>query len=527
LTTTASPIGILKKSKSWASFKEQLANLSEKEKGNCFEALTEYYLKLDPTYATALKHVWNINKGEVPHALHRKLNLPHSDEGVDLLAQTKEGDYWAIQCKYKTDEAQSLTRKELSTFTDLSFTVCNGISLGLVCTSVDRFSYKLKLYHADRITFCSGEKWRGLDEDFFARIHADIAGRAKRIEPFSPRDHQKRAIRNARKHFIKEKNKRGKMIMPCGAGKSLGAYWIAEDLKAKRILIAVPSLALIRQTLEVWARESLATKRDIRWICVCSDESVKDVSKDDVAVLTQDLGVEVKSKPEQITAWLRKRPQSTSIALVTYQSGQVLAQASRKAKFRFDLGIFDEAHKTVGARGKLFGHLLFDRNIKVDKRLFMTATERRYQGTGDDILSMDDPDVYGETFELLSFKEELNCKPPILSDYQIVTMVVTTDEVKKLIRSNVLVKPKLGQWNDELEAKMLAAALQLRKSMEAHPLRHCISFHSTIARAEAFQLTQDKITRKFSEFGELETFHVKISLSALFFFLQTNRQRNS
>ena len=498
---------VLKKSKDWASFKKQLARLDNKGKGDCFEALTQYYLRLHPTYATALKHVWNNNKGEVPAAVHRKLNLPSPDEGIDLLAQTKEGEYWAIQCKYKTDESQSLTRKELSTFTDLSFTICKGISLGLVCTSVDRFSHKLQLY-GDKLSYCSGENWRELDKEFFARVHADIAGKAKKIEPLKPRDHQKRAIRNAQKHFVKEKNKRGKMIMPCGSGKSLTAYWIAEKLKPKRIVIAVPSLALIRQTLEVWARESLAKKRDIRWICVCSDDSVKDIAKDDIAILTQDLGVKVRSKPAEISAWLRKRSTATSVVFVTYQSGHTLAKASRKAKVKFDLGIFDEAHKTVGATDKLFSHLLFDKNIKVTKRLFMTATERRYQGSSDDILSMDDPDAYGETFELLSFKEALECKPPILSDYQIVTMVVTTDEVKKLIRSNVLVKPKMGRWNKETEAKMLAAALQLRKAMEAHPLKHCISFHSSIARAVAFQLTQQNITKKFSEYGQLETFHV-------------------
>lgn len=37
----------------------------------------------------------------------------------------------------------------------------------------------------------------------------------------------------------------------------------------------------------------------------------------------------------------------------TYQSGPALARAARAASLRFDLGIFDEAHKTVGAKGKV------------------------------------------------------------------------------------------------------------------------------------------------------------------------------
>ena len=47
--------------------------------------------------------------------------------------------------------------------------------------------------------------------------------------------------------------------MPCGTGKSLTAYWIAEALTAKTILVAVPSLALVRQSLADWTRESLTT----------------------------------------------------------------------------------------------------------------------------------------------------------------------------------------------------------------------------------------------------------------------------
>ena len=37
--------------------------------------------------------------------------------------------------------------------------------------------------------------------------------------------------------------------MPCATGKSLTAFWIAQALDAKSIVVAVPSLALIRQSL--------------------------------------------------------------------------------------------------------------------------------------------------------------------------------------------------------------------------------------------------------------------------------------
>ena len=51
--------------------------------------------------------------------------------------------------------------------------------------------------------------------------------------------------------------------MPCGTGKSLTAFWIAEKMRPKSILVAVPSLALLQQTLKVWTREFLLN--NIKW----------------------------------------------------------------------------------------------------------------------------------------------------------------------------------------------------------------------------------------------------------------------
>ena len=54
-----------------------------------------------------------------------------------------------------------------------------------------------------------------------------------------PRPHQSAAIAAAKAHFVSGGAARGRLIMPCGTGKSLTAYWIAEALEAKTILVAV------------------------------------------------------------------------------------------------------------------------------------------------------------------------------------------------------------------------------------------------------------------------------------------------
>lgn len=498
-------VGILRKCNNWQEFREQLHSLKEKQKGDCFETLTKHFLQLHPEYVTLLSNVWHLE--EVPPRIRKYLNLPQPDEGIDLIAETRDDKYWAIQCKYRDDESTSLSRRELSTFTDLSFNICKYIELGLVCTNADRFSHKLTLY-GERLSFCSGEVWHALDEEFFKRLHELLVGKVVPIKPVKPLTHQVSAIQNAFEHFIHKNNGRGKLISPCGTGKSLTGYWISEKLGGKKILVAVPSLALIRQTLQVWTRESVANKKDMHWIAVCSDESVGDIDRDDIAILTQDLGIRVHTDPDEVANWLQGREKDTTVVFTTYQSGKATAEAAKKSNNTFDVGIFDEAHKTVGKKDSLFSYLLHDKNIRIKKRIFMTATERHYRGQSNDIVSMDNPEVYGDTFELLSFKKALETKPPILSDYKIVTISVTREEIASLIKENLLIRPDKGRWDEEVEAEMLAAVVALRKAMRKYPIRHAVSFHSSIARAKAFKYTQDTFSQAFPQYGKLETFHV-------------------
>jgi superfamily II DNA or RNA helicase len=307
---------------------------------------------------------------------------------------------------------------------------------------------------------------------------------------------------------VAKKQKRGKLISPCGSGKSLTAYWIARDLGAKKILVAVPSLSLIRQSLKVWLRESLAHGDKVEWICVCSDESAGRVEQDDVAVLRQDLGAPCLTDPKEIASWLQRKKHGLTVVFTTYQSGEALGKAARQAKFSFDLGIMDEAHKTVGDGDKLFSHLLHDQNLPIRRRIFMTATERRYRGKGDTILSMDNAAIYGDTFHLLSFKRALEEKPPILCDYRIVTILVSRDEVADMVRKNIFLRPYKGRWNKEVEAEMLASLVALRKAMEKYPIRHAVSFHSSIQRAEIFKDHNEAYNRAFKKHQPVESFHV-------------------
>jgi predicted helicase len=174
--------------------------------------------------------------------------------GIDLIAKTKTGTYWAVQCKYRSNTAGSLSWRDISTFVGLSF-IRDRFEYCLIAYTGDKYSSILKQADEGRIGFLSSDKWEELDESFFNQLHARLRGTGKELEPRHPKPHQQRAIENAKLHFIQNGNARGKLIMPCGAGKSLTAFWITEALNAKTVIVAVPSLALIQQTLPDWLRE--------------------------------------------------------------------------------------------------------------------------------------------------------------------------------------------------------------------------------------------------------------------------------
>ena len=458
----------------WAALWAALTTSTEVEPGEAFERVTQLYLQSHPEYRTQLEHVWRVPE-EVPPRIRQRLNLPSTDEGIDLLARTHDGRFWAIQCKFRSDTKKPLTYGELSTFTSLAFVTCKDISLAVVAHTCSKPVRKHK--YLGNATEIGLDRWLGLTDEDWQGIQGQIKGRITKLKPRSPRPHQQAAIQAAQKHFATEA--RGRMIMPCATGKSLTAFWIARALDAKSIIVAVPSLALIRQSLLDWTREYLAHGEEPQWLVVCSDESTGKLEQDEFVGQTYDLGIPTTTQSEEIVPFLRKRT-GRRIVFTTYQSSGTLAAAAREAEVTIDLAILDEAHKTVGVKSKAFATLLSDASIPVQRRLFMTATERVLRGESDDVFSMDDEAVYGQRFHQLTFKDAI--AQGIISDYKILTITVSDQTIRDLVAENRLIDVK----GDETDAQSLAAAVALRRSFEKHGITHAISFHRSIKAASTF-----------------------------------------
>ncbi len=491
----------LRTCQSWPEFQTRLTTLSDKEKGDAFELLVVLALELHPFYATKLEKVWL--HSAVPFEVREHLGIPLKDYGIDIVALTFEGDYWAVQAKYRGERDASLTHEELATFMSLTFGVSARFAYGLVCTTTDRVTHLLEANA--RVGFCKADFWASLDEEFFACLNARLAGHRQIPNAKTPRPDQRDVVAAAALHFVDAGETRGKFISPCGSGKTLTAWWIAGALNARRIIIAVPSLFLVSQTLSVWLREALAGGLRVNWLCVCSDESAGKAERDELVTYVHDLGIPCVTDPARIMTEMRKMNAAREIILTTYQSSPSLAQAAKALGWQCDLAVFDEAHKTVSTRRSRFTHLLFDDHLPIARRLFMTATERRFKGTTDEVVSMDDPKLYGSTFHLLSFKEAL--ERGILCDYEILTIGVREGEVRKLIEERRFITPSRGEFN-AMTANAFASLIALRRAVEKFGVSHAVSFHTSIRRAAEFQQLSQEFNQAFPEQPAIRSFHI-------------------
>ena len=469
-----------------------------KSMGDVFEQLTKLYFLIDPLYRSMYQDVWLLD--EVPQKDLKYLELPRQDLGIDLIAKSGS-EYHAIQCKYHSNKNTSVNNREVATFTSLLANKKN-LSHGYICSTAINTSGNFNKLEIENVSNVLYDRWSTLNKDFFDNARKILDNKKPKEKPYIPKPHQEKAIKLAHKHFIKENNSRGKLIFPCGSGKSLTGFWMMEKLNANSTLVAVPSLSLVKQTLEVYLKQVVANNKNVKWLCICSDEGIG--KSDDIVTYTRDLPVPCTTDPEYIKQWLKTNKNENIIIFTTYQSGRLIAEVSKSLKFTFDLGVYDEAHKTVGKNESLFSYLLFEENISVKHRIFMTATERFYRGVRDDVLTMDNPDDYGDVFCHMSFKEAI--EKDLLTDYKVITIEVKKEEIATFIKDNNLVKSN-AKWGKENEARSLASMIALRKAMKRFPIRNAVSFHSSIERATRNKDVQKHITDTYN-YKPIDTFHV-------------------
>lgn len=398
---------------------------TEIEKGKKFEVLMKNFLPLN-------------YRGEIEKVMLWQEFSNEKDLGIDLVAETSGGEFWAIQCKFYAENT-TIEKSAVDSFISNSGRTFNGkkFSLRIFISTSDNFTDNAaKMFENQTPPIIqigmedlrkAAVDWEKLDAGEFVRLSRNL------------RDYQIEALDAAHEHF--KTHERGKLIMACGTGKTFTSLRIAEDLTQNcgLVLFLVPSLSLVKQTLNEWTNFSADA---IRAICVCSDETV---ANNDDPIKNVMLKIPVTNQPEEIKAAVnRKGNFGMTVIFSTYQSIEKVIAAN----LNFDLVICDEAHRTAGNSkkdkdSKLFSLVHDNAEIISKRRLYMTATPKLYsenlKATAKEknltVWSMDDENIFGKEFFRISFKRaiELNC----LSDYKLLIFAVSENEVKAAMRAEI------------------------------------------------------------------------------------------
>ncbi|HGE5775317.1 TPA: DEAD/DEAH box helicase [Flavobacterium psychrophilum] len=429
-------------------------SFSERDKGDRFERLIQEYLLTEPLYANRLKKVWMWN--DFP----AKNDLGGKDTGIDLVALTYDGDYWAIQCKCY-QETSTIDKPAVDSF------------LATAGRSFKDENQNFKLTHFSNCLWVSTtNKWGTNAEEAiknqkppvqrisltdlqnasvdWEKLENGIHGEQARTNLKSIRKHQKEAMDKTHKHF--STSDRGKLIMACGTGKTYTALQIAENETNANgfILFLVPSIALLGQTLREWSNDA---KNPINAICICSDPEIskkKTKIEDSESFNTIDLALPASTNVPQILSQFASlelnAKEGMTVVFSTYQSIEVIAKAQQqlekqKSKFaQFDLIICDEAHRTTGVSiagedESAFTKVHNNDFLKAKKRLYMTATPRLYDNDTKSkaaqaeaiLCSMDDPTLYGEEIYRIGFGEAVDLQ--LLTDYKVLILTLNEADV--------------------------------------------------------------------------------------------------
>ena len=234
--------------------------------------------------------------------------------------------------------------------------------------------------------------------------------------PNKPKKHQKEAIKDSLEKL--KRHNRGKLIMACGTGKTLVSLHLVEKntKSGDIVLYLVPSIALIPQTLKEYANNSTNL---FEYAAVCSDKSAGKTTNDNIEDVTQ-IQIQSSTNPGHLAEKLKNRDKTRKMVVFsTYNSIDVVIAAMEKQNIpKLRMILFDEAHRTAGFKlsnnkTSFYAKGLYDKFIKADKRVFMTATPR-YNGKNNQkkitnaaskFISMDDRELYGNTLHYLGFNK--------------------------------------------------------------------------------------------------------------------------
>ena len=464
------------------------------------------------------------------------------DIGIDLVAKRRsDGGLIPIQCKARQlDESGRgavIPKNEIAKFVSAAagdlwgerWLVTNGgNALGREATRLIEVSGRpVKLVNLAADVRAQADADRAYNETCG---HCDT-GSGKRSRTCMQEEAVGTAVRLLRDHHdsdtggLPRGQARGRIILPCGTGKTRIALRITERLTfpGQLSVVLCPSIALVAQI----RREFLQHRQvGMRILAVCSDRTagyaparedvagrMLDPTRDASNVSASEVKGPVTTDPDVIADWIqagRSHERDISVMIGTYQSGRMIADALADCGTEVQVLVCDEAHRTAGIRrpkpdtdedGRLRDFTLcHDQGaFPAHHRVYQTATPRIYtpgwrkKAAKADFLvrSMDDESVFGVELYRRSYVEAV--RNGWLSDYRIIALGVgdrdSYDVANRLARYTTSTVAKTKRPNTRNYLKGLALAMAMAGATRtdtaaAVNLESCIAFCNTVAKSK-------------------------------------------
>ncbi len=327
---------------------------------------------------------------------------------------------------------------------------------------------------------------------------------------------------------------RGRIILPCGTGKTRISLRIIEELTPAGGLSIVlcPSIALVGQIRREYLQHASVA---IDVLAVCSDatagydpkkegtrNATLDPTIDNSNVSASEVKGKVTTDAVEIADWMRQSAFGNGIKVLigTYQSSSRVSEALLNAGARACVLIADEAHRTAGLKRKNSKSAAANEEeqrlrdftvchdhdrFPVTYRVYQTATPRIYGGkppTGNPdwiVRSMDDETTFGVELYRKSYLEAVHNR--WLSDYRIIAMGINDPEAYET--ANELAKATKSTGRTQLTTtdylRGLAFALTMGGATQGDEvdIKSCIAFMNTVDKSKnmAADLQADNVKK--------------------------------
>ena len=187
---------IILTSNSWNDLKNKIVKFNKTKQGEIFEDFSEYLIKTNPLfYNYNIKKIWNFRHREIPIDVLKYLNLAAEDEGIDLIIETKDLRYLAIQCKFHENDNYSISRNDLATCLDTTFNIGKNIESLFIISNCNSYSFKFdKLnYPQGKISFLLNDFITENEEEKLNNIKKYILNKKIVFKPIKPAKYQEKS----------------------------------------------------------------------------------------------------------------------------------------------------------------------------------------------------------------------------------------------------------------------------------------------------------------------------------------------